>query len=121
MNSLNEQEKKALEYIAETYQKKGYPPTTREIGKKAGVPSSATAHTIIQSLVKKGFIVKEAGEPRTIALTEKAEELLYRGEREKIRNSIAVLEVEAKNSDSDLLKDAIKVAIRCMKDRVGSN
>lgn len=118
MNSLNEREKKALEYIVESHRKVGYPPTTRQVGERVGVHSTSTGHAIIQSLVKKGFLKKVDWESRAITPTEKAEELLYQAERANIRRSITILENEVSNVKGEPIEDALLVAIECMKERL---
>ena len=49
-------------------EKKGYPPTVREIGEEANLHSPATIHFHLMQLVKKGYISKEDGSNRTIEI-----------------------------------------------------
>ena len=58
-NELNKREKAILKYIEKAVMENGYPPSVREIGKAVGLSSTATVHTYIQGLAKKGYIKKE--------------------------------------------------------------
>ena len=67
-NELNKREKAILAYIEKFVKDNGYPPSVREIGKAVGLSSSATVHTYIQGLAKKGYIKKEDQKGRTLKL-----------------------------------------------------
>ena len=58
-NELNKREKAILKYIEKQVNENGYPPSVREIGKGVGLSSTATVHTYITGLEKKGYIKKE--------------------------------------------------------------
>ena len=58
-NELNKREKAILKYIEKQVKENGYPPSVREIGKGVGLSSTATVHTYITGLEKKGYIKKE--------------------------------------------------------------
>ena len=58
-NELNKREKAILKFIEKQVREKGYPPSVREIGKAVGLSSTATVHTYITGLAKKGYIKKE--------------------------------------------------------------
>ena len=45
MNNLTKRQKEILEFIKKYTNKKGYPPTVREIGKELGLSSTATIHS----------------------------------------------------------------------------
>ncbi len=47
---------------------KGYPPSVREIGAAVGLNSSATVHSHLNSLEKKGFIRRDPTKPRAIEI-----------------------------------------------------
>lgn len=64
-----ERQLKVLRYIYETVQKKGYPPTVREIGKAVDLSSTSTVHGHLARLSKRGFIVKDPTKPRAIEVT----------------------------------------------------
>ena len=67
-NELNKREKAILKYIEKAVMENGYPPSVREIGKAVGLSSTATVHTYIQGLAKKGYIKKEDQKGRTLKL-----------------------------------------------------
>lgn len=67
---LKEREQKILNYMKQEIKEKGYPPTVREICSALNIKSTSTAHKDIDSLVKKGFIVKDPSKPRALMLVE---------------------------------------------------
>jgi len=67
-NELNKREKAILKYIEKQVNENGYPPSVREIGKGVGLSSTATVHTYITGLEKKGYIKKENQKGRTLKL-----------------------------------------------------
>ena len=70
---LKEREQKILDYMKEEIREKGYPPTVREICSALHIKSTSTAHKDIDSLVKKGFIVKDPSKPRALMLVDQDE------------------------------------------------
>ena len=68
MEKLTDRQTDILQIIKKLIAKNGYPPTVREIGKVANLHSPATIHFHIKQLVKKGYLKKESGANRTIAL-----------------------------------------------------
>jgi len=65
---LSEREKKILEYMKSETQKKGYPPTVREMCQSLGIKSTSTAHKDLASLELKGLIRKDPSKPRAIEI-----------------------------------------------------
>lgn len=65
---LKEREEKILNYMKSEIRQKGYPPTVREICGALGIKSTSTAHKDIDSLVKKGYIVKDPSKPRALMI-----------------------------------------------------
>ena len=65
-NELNKREKAIIKIIEKQVKENGYPPSVREIGKAVGLSSTATVHTYIQGLAKKGYIKKEDQKGRTL-------------------------------------------------------
>jgi hypothetical protein len=47
----------------------GYSPCYREIGTEAGLASASAVKHQIDVLVRKGFLTRESGQPRTLAVT----------------------------------------------------
>jgi repressor LexA len=69
-NMLKEREQKILNYMKHEIKQKGYPPTVREICNALNIKSTSTAHKDIDSLVKKGFIVKDPSKPRALMVVD---------------------------------------------------
>ena len=67
-NSLNKREKNILKYIEKSLKNNGYPPSVREICKAVGLKSTATVHTYIAALERKGYVKKENQKGRTLRL-----------------------------------------------------
>ena len=57
-----------LRFIHEAQLNNGFPPTVREVGEAVGLSSSSTIHGHIERLVKKGFLLKDASNPRARAI-----------------------------------------------------
>lgn len=66
--AINKREKAILKFIEKEMGEKGYAPSVREIGKAVGLKSTATVHTYLAGLVKKGYIKKEEQKGRTLRL-----------------------------------------------------
>lgn len=67
-DELNKREKAILKFIEKQIKDKGYPPSVREIGKAAGLSSTATVHGYIAKLQEKGYIAKEDQKGRALRL-----------------------------------------------------
>lgn len=67
-NSLNQREKAIVKFIEKQIKKNGYPPSVREIGEAVGLKSTATVHTYIAALERKGYVKKENQKGRTLRL-----------------------------------------------------
>ncbi len=63
---LTDKEKRVLEYIRDTIEKKGYSPTVRDISKALDIKSTSTVFSYLSKLEEKGYIVRETGKSRTI-------------------------------------------------------
>jgi repressor LexA len=70
MNSsrLTERQKQILDYIERCLIEKGYPPSVREIGQAIGLRSSATVHSHLRSIEKKGFLKRDSSKGRALSL-----------------------------------------------------
>ena len=64
--TLNDKEKKVLEYIKKQIKDTGYPPSVREICAALGFKSTSSAHQYIWRLAEKGYIDK--GDLKTRAI-----------------------------------------------------
>lgn len=68
MEKLTDKQKNILQVIKQLIAKNGYPPTIREIGKKAKLSSPATIHFHLTKLEEKGYIKKGDNKNRTIEI-----------------------------------------------------
>ena len=59
-------QRKILEFIDQTINENGFPPTVREIGKAVGLNSPATVHTHLSTLQDRGYIRRDPTKPRAI-------------------------------------------------------
>lgn len=66
MEELTKRQKSILSYIQEEIQKKGYPPSVREIGEAVGLKSPASVHSHLKSLEKMDYIRRDPSKPRAI-------------------------------------------------------
>lgn len=65
---LYKKEREVLEYLAQFQRQYGYSPTLAEIAKATGHRSNSTIHTLIKSLVEKGYIQKVEGNTRVLKI-----------------------------------------------------
>ena len=72
MDDLTERQREIMEYILKEVQKKGYPPSVREIGEAVGLSSSSSVHAQLEKLEQLGYIRRDPTKPRAI-------EVLYDG------------------------------------------
>lgn len=68
MNKLSKRQQDILEFIKDEVNKKGYPPSVREIGEAVGLASSSTVHGHLARLEKKGLIRRDPTKPRAIEI-----------------------------------------------------
>ncbi|HEY8344534.1 MAG TPA: transcriptional repressor LexA [Bacillota bacterium] len=66
MDDLTNRQREILNFICEEIQKKGYPPSVREIGEAVGLSSSSTVHAHLEKLQELGYIRRDPTKPRTI-------------------------------------------------------
>ena len=69
-DKLSIKQEEILEYIRDCILKKGYPPSVREIGEAVGLSSSASVHSQLANLEKKGRIRRDGGKSRTIEIVD---------------------------------------------------
>jgi repressor LexA len=65
---LYKKEREILEFLAQFQNQYGYSPTLAEIAKATGHRSNSTIHTIIKSLVEKGYVQKVDGNTRVLKI-----------------------------------------------------
>lgn len=65
---LSERQAAVLEFIKQTLQVKGYPPTVREICEAVGLKSPATVHAHLKTLEDKGYIKRNSSKQRALEI-----------------------------------------------------
>lgn len=68
MKKLSKRQNDILKFIKSEVNRKGYPPSVREIGKAVGLASSSTVHGHLDRLEKKGLIRRDPTKPRAIEI-----------------------------------------------------
>ncbi len=63
---LTLRQRKILEFIKESVERRGFPPTIREIGDAVGLASTSSVSYQLISLQKKGFLRRDATKPRAV-------------------------------------------------------
>jgi repressor LexA len=63
---LTSRQRKILDYIRETVERRGYPPTVREIGEAVGLVSPSSVAYQMGVLQKKGYLRKDPNRPRAV-------------------------------------------------------
>ncbi|MBE3577481.1 MAG: transcriptional repressor LexA [Limnochordales bacterium] len=67
-SSLSPRQQQILDFIRQEVERRGYPPSVREIGQAVGLKSSATVHGHLNRLEAKGFLRRDPTKPRAIEL-----------------------------------------------------
>ncbi len=68
MEDLSERQREIYEYIRKEVQKKGYPPSVREIGEAVGLSSSSSVHAQLEKLEQLGYLRRDPTKPRAIEI-----------------------------------------------------
>jgi len=63
---LTWRQRKALQVIRDSVQRRGYPPSMREIGEAVGLTSTSSVSYQLSTLQNKGYLRRDAGRPRTV-------------------------------------------------------
>ena len=63
---LTPRQRKVLEVIRDSVERRGYPPTVREIGEAVGLTSTSSVSHQLQTLQKKGFLRRDPSRPRAV-------------------------------------------------------
>lgn len=69
MQKLTERQKAVLDFIVESIQDRGYPPTLREIGNHLGIRSTNGVNDHLRALERKGYLTREDMKSRTLRPT----------------------------------------------------
>ncbi|QNQ82114.1 transcriptional repressor LexA [Lactobacillus sp. PV037] len=72
----NSKQLEILKYIYDNVEKRGFPPTVREICQAVGLASTSTVHGHIDRLEKRGLLIKDATKPRALEITEEGRKAL---------------------------------------------
>lgn len=64
MERLTSQQSKVLQEIKNIIKERGYPPSVRELGERLSLRSTATVHTHLRNLERKGYIQRTAQKSR---------------------------------------------------------
>jgi len=65
-DGLTTRQRKVLEVIKDAVERRGYPPSMREIGEAVGLASPSSVAHQLASLERKGFLRRDANRPRAI-------------------------------------------------------
>ncbi|MGE5599673.1 MAG: transcriptional repressor LexA [Bacteroidota bacterium] len=87
MVELSERQRAILNFIKDEIERKGYPPSVREIGEAVGLSSSSTVHAHLNHLEEMGYIRRDPTKPRAI------EVLLDQDDRTAYRRSLVSLPI----------------------------
>jgi len=63
---LTTRQRRILDYIRDTVERRGYPPTVREIGEAVGLVSPSSVAYQMGVLQRKGYLRKDANRPRAV-------------------------------------------------------
>lgn len=100
MTKLSKRQQMILDYIKDEVQKKGYPPSVREIAQAVGLASSSTVHGHLARIESKGYIRRDPTKPRAIEILEISaeatisKEVLYAPVIGKVTAGIPITAVE---------------------------
>lgn len=67
---LTERQQQVLDYIRDTVEDRGYPPSVREIGDAVGLSSPSSVHAQLNTLVAAGMVKKDPSKPRAIVVVD---------------------------------------------------
>jgi repressor LexA len=73
-SDISDRQKQILDFIFETVQRRGYPPSVREIGEAVGLSSPSTVHSHLSALVDGGYLRRDATKPRAIEVIDSGHE-----------------------------------------------
>lgn len=75
-NKQSSKQLQILRYIYDTVEKRGFPPTVREICQGVQLSSTSTVHGHLSRLERKGLIVKDATKPRALEITDEGKKAI---------------------------------------------
>jgi repressor LexA len=65
-SGLTPRQRRVLEVIRDAVERRGYPPSVREIGDAVGLTSPSSVHHQLATLQKKGFLRRDPNRPRAV-------------------------------------------------------
>src|SRR3569833_3647062 len=65
---LTARQRKVLEVIRDSVQRRGYPPSMREIGESVGLTSTSSVSHQLRALQRKGFLLRAPTRPRAVVV-----------------------------------------------------
>ena len=65
-SGLTPRQRRVLEVIRDSVERRGYPPSMREIGEAVGLTSTSSVAHQLQTLQRKGFLRRDANRPRAV-------------------------------------------------------
>ena len=68
MQKLTDRQRAVLQYISDSIESRGYPPTLREIGNHLGIRSTNGVNDHLRALERKGYLTREDMKSRTLRL-----------------------------------------------------
>jgi len=69
-NKITDRQRQILDLILDTVDRRGYPPSVREIGDAVGLSSPSTVHSHLSSLVDQGYLRRDPTKPRAIEVVD---------------------------------------------------
>jgi len=84
VRSFIQKRKSSLEFLAQFQRQYGYSPTLSEIAEGTGHKSNSTVHTLIRSLVDKGYVQKVDGNTRVLKIVDEKVTLSLMGSKPAI-------------------------------------
>jgi repressor LexA len=66
---LTQRQRRVLEVIRDSVERRGYPPSMREIGEAVGLTSTSSVAHQLATLQRKGYLRRDANRPRAVEVT----------------------------------------------------
>jgi repressor LexA len=73
-SGMSDRQRQILELILETVNRRGYPPSVREIGEAVGLSSPSTVHSHLSALVAGGYLRRDPSKPRAIEVVDSGDD-----------------------------------------------
>src|SRR4051794_41945797 len=68
-SGLTQRQRMVLEVIRDSVERRGYPPSMREIGEAVGLTSTSSVAHQLATLQRKGYLRRDANRPRAVEVT----------------------------------------------------